>query len=62
MCGTEFIMPTETLSIAEKEGRYMACPLGHKHIVIAGRFDDLKECMEKQNIYKRESGRMRQIK
>jgi DNA-directed RNA polymerase subunit RPC12/RpoP len=62
VCGTEFILPTETLKIAEKEGRYLSCPLGHKHIEVAGRFDDLKECMERQHVYKREHGRVKQVK
>lgn len=55
-------MPTETLCLAEKEGRYIACPLGHKHVVIAGRFDDLKECMEAANTYERRKGTIRQIR
>lgn len=55
-------MPTETLCLAEKEGRYIACPLGHKHVVIAGRFDDLKECMEAANTYERRKGSIRQIR
>lgn len=62
ICGTEFIMPTEALTYAELEGRYLACPYGHKHIVIIDRYGDLKECMEKANTYKKVQGRVRQVK
>lgn len=33
----------------EKEGRYIGCPFGHKHIVLLNRYDDLKKCMEEVN-------------
>lgn len=45
ICSTEFIMPTAHLNKAELEGRYLACPYGHKEIAVAGRYDSLKQCM-----------------
>lgn len=46
-CNTEFIIPTQTMTKAEMEGRYLTCPLDgrHKHIVPVGRYDDLHKCM-----------------
>ena len=61
ICNTEFIIPTQTLTKAELEGKYLTCPLDgrHKVVVCEGRYDDLKECM-KHDRYKKENGAVRQ--
>lgn len=61
ICNTEFIIPTQTLSKAELEGKYITCPLDgrHKAVSVDGRYDDLKECM-KHDHYKKENGAIRQ--
>ena len=59
ICGTEFIMPTAHLNKAEIEGRYLACPYGHRDIVVAGRYDDLKDCMQ-HDYYRKENRAIKQ--
>lgn len=61
-CGVTLIIPTEDVERMESQGRYIACPFGHTSIKKDKKYDDLKECMEKRNIYKREKGSVRQIK
>lgn len=61
-CGLIIIVDKEQMEELAKLGRYMTCLFGHKHLEVAGRYDDLLECMEKQHVYKRERGRVRQIK
>lgn len=60
-CGVVFAIPTEDIRRMEKQGRYMACPFGHKKIIELDRYDSLKECMD-NHVYVREKRRMRQIK
>lgn len=63
MCGCIFILPIEHVKYNEDKGNYISCPFrGHKNIIVAGAFDDLKQCMEEQRIYKRDRGSIKQIK
>ena len=62
-CGCTFILPLEDVQANENKENYISCPFkGHKNIVVAGAFDDLKQCMEEQHIYKRDRGCIKQIK
>lgn len=60
VCGAEFVMLTDQLKQREIEGRYIACPFGHKNIDVLGRYDDIKECMDNRK-YKRVGGRIKQM-
>lgn len=62
VCKMGFIIPTEDVAMISKSGRYIACNIGHKNIIEIGKYDDLKQCMEEQHIYKRERGSIKQIK
>lgn len=62
VCQCVFILPIEHVKINENKGNYLSCPFrGHKHIVVAGSYDSLKECMD-NHVWVREGRRMRQIK
>lgn len=61
-CGMIFIIPEDGLRKAKILGRFISCPLGHRPIEELDRYDDLIECMEEQHVYKRESGRIKQVK
>jgi len=60
ICGLPFIIPTDGLRLADVNQRYLACPLGHTRIKEEGRFDGLKECMEKAATYEKVNGVTRQ--
>ncbi|WFA10351.1 hypothetical protein [Tissierella sp. Yu-01] len=60
-CRVVFAIPTEDIRRMEKQGRYIACPFGHKEISEPDKYDSLKECMD-NSVYVREGRRMRQIK
>lgn len=62
ICDAEFIMPTDCLKAKEVQGKYIACPFGHKHIERMGQFGDLKACQEGAHVYKRVKGRIKQVK
>lgn len=62
ICKIIFIIPTEDVERMEKEGKYIACNFGHKNIVLLNKYDDLRQCMEEQHIYKRDKGSIKQIK
>ena len=62
VCGCIFILPISDVKINEDKGNYISCPFkGHKNITVAGTYDDLQECMG-HSVYKREHGRIKQIK
>lgn len=62
-CGKHFILMTDEVKYSEEESKYITCPYHgkHKDIIVCGRHDDLKECMD-NHVYVREGRRMRQIK
>lgn len=60
-CRTVFIIPADDINRIERQGRYIACPFGHKEIAEEDKYDSLRECMD-NHVYVREKGRMRQIK
>lgn len=62
ICGLPFIIPTDGLRIADINQRYLSCPLGHRPIRRTGTFDDLQNCMEKANTYKKVNGRVVQTR
>ena len=64
ICGKQFILLMDEIRKAQEEGTYLTCPFNgrHKSIIVTGRYDDMLECMEKQNIYKRDKGRIKQVK
>ena len=59
-CNTVFIMPTEHLNKRELEGRYLACPYGHKDLKVLDKYDTPLECMQHDK-YKKVSGTVKQI-
>lgn len=61
-CNMVFILPMDGLRLAKVLGRFISCPLGHRQIEELNRYDDLLKCMEEQHVYKREGGRIRQVK
>lgn len=61
-CGMVFIIPVDGLRLAKVLGCFLSCPLGHRQIEELNRYDDLLECMEEQHVYKREHGRVKQVK
>ncbi|WP_353096328.1 hypothetical protein [Tissierella praeacuta] len=62
ICGCNFILPIEHVKYNEKLGNYISCPFkGHKNIIVTGAYDSIKECM-KERSYKRDKGKMKQIK
>lgn len=61
-CGKTFILLAEEVKFNENKGYYISCPFkGHKNIVVAGAYDSIKECM-KERSYKRDRGKIKQIK
>jgi DNA-directed RNA polymerase subunit RPC12/RpoP len=62
-CGKHFVLFTNEVEHSEKESRYITCPYHGKHIdiIVCGRYDNLKECMD-NHVWVREGRRMRQIK
>lgn len=58
-CGTEFIIPTEHVKRMEEEGRYIACPFGHKDLAKLDKYDSILECM-KHDSHTRENRRIKQ--
>ena len=61
-CTLIFIIPADGLRLAEVTHKYMRCPLCHGGIKELNRYDDLLKCMEEQHVYKREGGRIKQVK
>ncbi len=62
ICGCSFILPTSEVKYNEEKGNYISCPLkGHKNIVVTGAYDSIKECMDHSS-YKRDKGKIRQIR
>ena len=61
-CTLIFIIPVDGLRLAEVTHKYLGCPLCHGEIEELNRYDDLLKCMEKQHVYKREGGRIKQVK
>lgn len=58
-CNKTFILPTEEVD----KNKYLTCPHDgrHKKIIVTGAYDSVKECM-KERSYKRDKGKMKQIK
>lgn len=62
ICKSTFILLADEAKHNEDKGNYLSCPFrGHRDIVVTGAYDDLKECMQERS-YKRDKGKMRQIK
>lgn len=62
VCGCSFILLTEETKNNESKGNYITCPFkGHKNIIVTGAYDSIKECMAERS-YKRDRGKMKQIK
>ncbi len=63
-CRKSFILLEDEVRHSELESRYITCPYhaAHRDIIVTGKYDDLKECMEKHPIFKRVNGKMKQIK
>ena len=64
ICGKHFILMTNEVVHSEEESRFITCPFRgkHKDIVVINRFENINECMEKQSVYKKVKGRVKQIK
>ncbi|WMM24065.1 hypothetical protein RBU61_14190 [Tissierella sp. MB52-C2] len=62
-CNRSFILLASEVKHDEKEGKYITCPRHGKHrkIIVTGAYDSLKECMGERS-YKRDKGKMKQIK
>lgn len=60
-CKVVFVIPTEYIRVMENQGRYIACPFGHKVIEKEKKYDSLRECMD-HGAWKRKKGSMKQIK
>ncbi len=61
ICKMTFIIPTEDVEKIKKTGRYIACNVGHRKFKELGKYDDIKECMDK-HVYKRTRGSIKQIR
>lgn len=63
ICGKSFILLTDEVKHSELESKYITCPFNgkHKNIIVCGRYEDLKECMDTR-VYKRDKGKIKQIK
>lgn len=62
VCGCSFILLAEETKYNQDKGNYISCPFkGHRDIIVTGAYDDLKECMTERS-YKRDKGKMKQIK
>lgn len=62
-CNKHFILHKIDVTYNEKENKYITCPFNgkHKSIVVTGAYDSLKDAMSHSS-YRREKGRIRQLK
>ena len=62
-CNRSFILLASEISHSETESKYITCPYHGKHrkIIVTGAYDGIKECMQERS-YKRDRGKMKQIK
>lgn len=60
-CNKVFILLTNDVTYSEEEGRYITCHFhgSHRNIVVCGRYESIKECMEHDS-YKRGKGAIKQ--
>ena len=60
VCARHFILMTNDINHSEEESKYITCPYHgkHKNIVVVGKYESVKECMEHDS-YRRDNGRMR---
>lgn len=62
ICNKIFILLADETKHNESKGNYLSCPFkGHEDIVVTGAYENLKECMQERS-YKRDRGKMKQIK
>lgn len=63
VCNKITILLYEEVSHSEKESIYITCGHNgkHKDLRVVGKYDNLRECMEKQRIYKRDGRKIHQI-
>lgn len=63
ICNKHFFLIDEEVEHSEQEDRYITCPFDGRHnkITVCGKYDSLKECMEKQEVFKRVKGRMKKV-
>ncbi|MBU5311897.1 hypothetical protein KQI38_07630 [Tissierella carlieri] len=62
-CNKSFILLASEVKHDAEEDQYITCPYHGKHrkIVVTGAYDSIKECMQERS-YKRNKGKMKQIK
>lgn len=63
-CNKMTILLSEEVTHSEKESIYITCGHNgkHKRLRVVGRYDNLKECMEKQRTYIRKNRTVHQTK
>lgn len=59
ICGKHFILMTNEIKYSEKESKYITCPYHgkHKNIIVVGKYESIKECMQHDS-YKKVEGRI----
>lgn len=65
ICDKSFILFLNEVEHSEEKSMYLACPHDSRHkkenICVVDRYSNMKECMEKQRIYKRDGRVIKQI-
>ena len=61
-CKKHTILIRDEVDHSEKAGVYMTCGHDgrHRDLVVTGAYDNIEECMEEANTYRRVRGRVRQ--